>query len=114
MIRNIQELADHVGAARADDAAIRRRLFKDTSCGIGFASTETGIVVAGYCEGTDDCCPEHALDYPFTADAFDEAVKAADEDGCRLWDETHGCEDCGLDGAVNPECPTCKGEGEVL
>jgi len=85
------------------------------------------VSVAGYCEGTDAECPNHALDFPFSPGAFYAMVEAADQDGCDLWDETHGCEDCATHHGIPVEdgvpvdvcpvwkaCPSCEGHGIVL
>lgn len=85
------------------------------------------VTVSGYCEGTDADCPEHGLDFPFSEGEFDAVVEAADADGCDLWDDTHGCEDCAThlgipveDGVpaepcpVWKECPSCEGQGVAL
>lgn len=75
--------------------------------------------IAGYCEGTDRECPVYHLDLPCTEKALDDLIAKADQDGQQLWDETHGCPNCGAEGedgdyAINPECPTCKGQGQIL
>lgn len=70
--------------------------------------------VGGYCEGVDGQPEPHWMKYPFTGCEFDVIVAAADSDGCDLWNNTHGCDDCGWDGAINPDCLSCKGEGVVL
>jgi len=127
MIRNLQDLAHEVGAARdastgATDEetgkSIARRLFKDTDCGISFWHNVDGVVVTGYCEGSDDYIEGHSLGFPFDTKKFWEAVSQADEDGCNTWDRTHGCEACGdeVDGviSVNPDCKECGGSGEIL
>ena len=127
MIRNIQDLAQLVESARdastgATDEetgkSIARRLYKDTSCGISFWHNDCGIVVTGYCEGSDDYIEGHPLGFPFDEAKFWEAVEAADKDGCNTWDETHGCEECGeeVDGRipVNPDCTNCDGDGIII
>ena len=111
MITSIEELAEHLGTTPECGA---RRLYKNTTCGIGFSYGASGVVVVGYCEGTNGDCAPHRLSWGFTAEQFDEAVQRADQDGCDLWDATHGCDDCGCDGAVNPGCPTCGGQGVVI
>jgi DnaJ-class molecular chaperone len=55
-----------------------------------------------------------SLTFPFSADDYQEAVRAVEEEAQEIWDSTHGCDDCGMDGAINPECKTCKGEGTIL
>jgi hypothetical protein len=95
MINTIFDLARETGVGGDIDAAtanrrIASRLFKDTECGISFRSDCGGVVVAGYCEGTDAECPPIALSYPFPPETFWDAVQQADKDGCDLWDEVHG------------------------
>lgn len=127
MIRNIQELAHEVSAARdasvgATDEetakSIARRLYKDTRCGISFWTDGATVVVSGYCEGVDVDCQNHELTFPFETEKFWEAVEEADKDGCEMWDMTHGCEKCGeeIDGhiPVNPGCKSCGGHGTVI
>jgi len=120
VIRNLSDLAARVGANRDTEKSIARRLFKDTECGISFWTTQTGVGVAGYCEGDVGDCPSYTLDYPFTETEFEDAVEVADRDGCELWDETHGCAVCGeeIGGRilipVNPDCESCKGRGEPI
>jgi hypothetical protein len=71
------------------------------------------------------------VEFPFREEDFWAAVKQADQDGCDVWSETHGCpdcgtfsyecaccvrdgcEDCGAEKPVNPECKTCKGHGVI-
>ena len=129
MIESIYSLAEHLSISglaiasptEADNLAkrIAKRLFKDTRCGIGFYADDGGVTVAGYCEGTDADCPAHRLTYPFTAEAFDAACEEADQEGCDLWDETHGCDDCEtteVDGwkPVDPNCLSCEGSGAII
>ena len=124
MIRNLNDLAEHVGASSPTRESVARRLFKDTRCGISFYvdDARTYVSVAGYTEGVDATPPPRVLRFPFEEDAFDAAVEAADEDGCALWDETHGCENCGTGESgvfnglkpVDPLCETCEGGGAVF
>lgn len=113
MINNLADLAIHLGAKEPTVESIAHRVYKDTS-GSCFTADETKVTVAGYVEGCDGECPRHELAFPFTPDAFDEALKDCDREADELWMDTHGCEDCGLDGRVNPECPSCGGDGVVL
>jgi hypothetical protein len=89
MIRSLKDLAEHVGASREDAKAIARRLYKDTSCGIGFEEVPGGVEVAGYAEGSDVELPNHRLLYPFPHEDFDSAVEEADREGCQEWDEAN-------------------------
>jgi hypothetical protein len=127
VFKNIRQLAGHVADAERGDKVeimckrIARRVYKDTSCGISFYHPpRTNVVIlTGYCEGTDAECPAHELTFPFTDKEWNETVELADKDGCELWDETHGCEDCGEEDVfgnrpINPECKSCNGLGNVI
>ena len=93
----------------------------------------TVFSVAGYCEGTDQDCEPHEVLLPCKPGEIDEAIADADKDGCRLWNETHGCEKCWPDGycdewgnewspeednwvgqPINSECKTCNGIGTII
>jgi hypothetical protein len=89
MIYNLKDLAEHVESVREDAKSIARRLYKDTSCGIGFEEVPGGVEVAGYAEGSDVELPNHRLLYPFTPEEFDAVVKVADEEGSQEWDEAN-------------------------
>ena len=123
-------------AIEATKKAVSRRLYKATSCGIGIHFAPDGVSLVGYCEGFDGEIEPHWLAYPFTAEQFWAEVEAANEDGCRVWNETHGCPVCiglkpddyaGYDEAleasqsygqwgieVNPDCTECDGHGMVI
>ena len=128
VINTIFDLAREVSAQRdgsegegAEEVgkSIARRLYKDTECGVSFWSDCERVVVTGYCEGSDWHIEGRELPFPFTPEEFWETVKAADQDGCDTWDETHGCDDCGTENeygviSVNPDCKTCGGSGAIL
>lgn len=133
MIQNFVDLATHVGAhvneGDTDEALcarIRKRVYKDTSCGcaVHFVENTAGylshVQVQGVCEGCDCFLPTYTLPIPFTADQWDAALSQADSDGCSMWDQTHGCEGCGEPDTesgyrrVNPDCPNCGGTGVVM
>jgi hypothetical protein len=125
-IKNIVDLAEYIGInTNCDESmcegSISRCLFKYTNCGIGFHyDRETNSVsVSGYCEGTDVECTPITLTFPFLPKEWDNAVTDADREGCELWDNTHGCDDCYEGGEfgdrpVNPECKTCGGHGVIV
>ena len=78
-----------------------------------------GVAVAGYCEGVDWQFDSYELKFPFIADVFWYSVTKADKDGCEVWDQTHGCDDCGWETEygftpINKECKTCEGHGIVI
>ena len=93
MINSLQELAVFVGAARPTKESIGRRLYKDTECGISFEAMPGRALVAGYAEGSDGDLPWYTLEFPFTEDAWMQAIAQADEDGCQEWDEANAPED---------------------
>lgn len=145
-IKNIRELCEHNGAHEEehDDAAcsarVSRSLYNYTTCGISFY-WNTGanyVSVAGYCEGSDGDIPPIVLKFPFTGEAFDEAVEQADNDGEEEWNRTHGCPLCFRHDGLTPEkineiqesdeevegfdweerpidtdCPACEGDGII-
>jgi hypothetical protein len=118
-IQNLQQLAGHLGADQPTPASISRRLYKDTTSGISFAAGKFGVTLAGYCEGDVGDCPLHQLNWGFTTEQFDKAVEQADKDGCDLWNETHGCENCKteeVDGQkpIDPRCESCHGDGQII
>ena len=91
--------------------------------------TGTYFYVMGYCEGSDAEHEVYEVPFPCTPEAIDEAIAQADKDGAATWDATHGCDDCGTEPEwelypvsptttcerpINPDCPSCKGEGIVL
>lgn len=124
--------------AKVGEEGILRKTGKGTRylLTISVKETKSGIVrgpifsVSGYCEGTDIECVDHRVLLPTSSEKVDEAISAADKDGCDLWMQTHGCEKChpygwadeygnewSPDGdnwigqPVNPDCAECKGEG---
>lgn len=118
MIHNLNDLARYLGE-QADVETIKRRLYKETVCGVGVVIDESGFGVMGYCEGIDHHLPMHFLKWPFSEEDLEKAIDDADDDGGRLWDATHGCEDCRtymVDGykPIDPDCPSCGGSGTIL
>ena len=138
-ILHIRMLGIEVACANEDsdhiEASISRRLYKDTSCGIGFSWARDpegfdSVSVSGYCEGTDAECESYSLTFPFQIEDFWTLVEQADKDGCDMWDETHGCEECWPEGTcdnwgneykpgevgapINKECKACEGHGVWL
>jgi len=78
-----------------------------------------GIGVGSIVEGVDQCTAVHELAFPFTMKKFWKAVAAVDEEAQQIWNDTHGCDDCPEDPEtgyhiIDPKCPTCKGEGQIL
>lgn len=78
--------------------------------------------VTGYVEGTDvDCQPiilQSTRDKRLTPDDWYSAIESADAEAKEIWNDTHGCDDCGDENeygsrAINPKCKTCKGQGVI-
>lgn len=70
------------GEVRDAGKYLKKRLFKETDCGVCFSvhNDMTGVSVSGYVEGVDCECPEHELIFPFHIDDFTAAVKACDDE----------------------------------
>lgn len=135
---SIQAILDHLHGG--DDLYMfYRSIYKYTPCGpaIGFRINgewkycddlprhvgENDVVdavsISSIVEGVDCEVPAHYCEGEFTTEYFwsqmDNVVAWAD----RIWDETHGCEDCGTEGelgyiAINPDCKHCGGNGVVI
>jgi hypothetical protein len=73
-----------------------------------------GIRIGSIVEGTDAEVTPVELLYPFTKDDLDKAIERVEIEASHIWDETHGCDDCGMDGAINPNCESCHGQGTIL
>ena len=134
MLRSVEDICKEVGTHQEHHhridcgKCISKRLYKSTECGISFCVTlggsednpyEDGISLVGYCEGLDWCIPSRKLKFPFTSDEFWSVVELADQDGREMWDETHGCEDCGEEDEygyipVRLTCQSCHGYGVIL
>lgn len=118
MIKNLEELADHVGANNPTATSISRRVYKDTAC-VAWVSEEDGTVKIGsIVEGVERTTEVQELEFPFSEEEWDEAVQAVEDEAEEIWSETHGCEDCGEEyggyRAVNPDCPSCGGQGTII
>ena len=85
----------------------------------------TGIMVGSIVEGVDFGTENHWVDVvgrtveQIIAD-FNAAVDAVEDEVSYIWNQTHGCDDChmvnewGDEGAINPDCPSCSGEGTLI
>lgn len=114
LLRSHKDLAEFLGA-EATEQSLDRRVYKNTECGawLLFIGDE-GVKLGSIVEGTERCCIPAALKYPFTVTAFRIALKYIEDQASDIWDETHGCDHCGMDGAINPACDFCHGEGIIL
>ena len=79
--------------------------------------------VSGYVEGWDGECDTRIIESTrakrATAKDFWAAIEEADEEADYIWNQTHGCDNCGIEGeygdrAINPKCKSCNGGGVIL
>jgi len=73
-----------------------------------------GLRIGSIVEGAGACASPVTVPFPCIAQDVWDAVEDVDEQCDEIWNNTHGCEKCGADGAINPSCTSCKGEGVVL
>lgn len=90
-IETLQQLADEIGCETPE--RIAKAIFKDTECGCVFYPGDSSITVAGYAEGAQAECPDHVLEFPFTAEQFWRVVAYADAEGVEMWNEWNSEED---------------------
>lgn len=122
MIDSLDSLAEYMGATASTECSLSRRLYEVTACGAWLkvidddpnVNVSAGIMIGSIVEGVEQCTQEYTLTFPFSEEDYDRAVRQVEEEAQSIWDATHGCEDCGLDGAVNPDCKTCGGDGVVI
>jgi hypothetical protein len=130
MIKDIKDLAAHLGAVRDTTESIGIRVYKDTYCGCPAGVEDGYFWVTGYCEGSDQEHEVYKVEFPCKSEDIDKAICQADEDGKNTWDETHGCSKCWsegqcnawgeyfspgeIGGPINPDCKTCGGDGVVF
>ena len=72
------------------------------------------FLVGSIVEGTDAEVTASPVYLPCEAKDLDDAVQYIEDETSLVWNQTHGCDDCGMDGGINPDCETCGGEGEVI
>lgn len=79
--------------------------------------------VSGYVEGWDGECDTHIIESVRGKSAkpadFWKAVEAAEAEAAEIWNDTHGCDDCGPENdygyrSINPACKSCGGEGTIF
>jgi hypothetical protein len=125
MINNLFDLFEQVSCLGDSDKteeemqrSISRRVYKGTDCGAWVSYQETGVKVGSIVEGCDYGTGVYELTYPFDIKEFWGKLTEVEEDATRIWNETHGCEDCYPDNSentiVNPDCLTCEGSGVVI
>lgn len=117
-IKNFKDLLKELDCE--DEASIKKSVYKGTDCGAWIDCTLTGVKMGSIVEGVDWGTETHTLKYPFTKDVFWAELTKIEEEVNEIWEETHGCEDCGEEDEetgyihINPNCPTCKGKGTII
>lgn len=85
-------------------------------------SVKTGerwvFIVGSIVEGTDVEVDPWRVPLPCQGHQLDEAVAGVEAEAQRIWNDTHGCEECGKRNgwpwpgcAVDEDCPECGGDG---
>ena len=104
-------------------ARVKKAIWKGTSCGawIEPITGNLGVTVGSIVEGVDWGTDTHCLRYPFKESDLWSALEKVEVEANEIWDSTHGCDECGdpdeYNGGhihINPECPSCKGEGVII
>ena len=70
-------------------------------------------------EGIDAEIMPETVALPCSSEALDRAVRCVEDAAQSLWNDTHGCDDCGEERdsgyrSINPDCAACDGEGTIL
>ena len=119
-VNNLKEFLEARGCGEVSAAQAKRSTYKYTSCGAWLEVDKEGVSVGSIVEGCDEGTETHQLKYPFSIWEFWSALDAVEEEASKIWNDTHGCEDCGDEipdtgyRCINPECKTCKGEGVII
>lgn len=99
----------------------KKSVYKGTDCGAWLELTDPNTIEMGsIVEGADECSDSHTLTFPFEGKQIWDALDAIEKECDRIWNETHGCEDCfPVDEEtgytpVNPNCKSCSGDGIVI
>lgn len=119
-VNNLAEFLEQRGFGEETFANVERSTFKYTQCGAWTREVENGIEVGSIVEGVDHGTDTHTVSYPFELQEFWDALQLVEDEAKQIWNDTHGCEDCGDEipdtgyRCINPECKTCKGEGVII
>ncbi len=89
MIRNITDLADHLGVNAVGTHAeveqrIQRTIYKYTDCGAWIRCYENEVVIGSIVEGSDAEFTE-SLAYPFTGEQLDSKISYLEEQCAYEW-----------------------------
>ncbi len=108
-----------------NSARLSRRIYKDTACGAWADFMRHDVAdpwifrVGSIVEGIDAEIMPETVALPCSPEDLDCAVRCVEDAAQSLWNETHGCEDCGEERetgyrSINPDCAACDGEGTIL
>lgn len=143
---NAKKIFNWVGASTWGD--VYRALYKGTSCGVtvgvvldgdcdryycddlyklDITAPVTSVLISSIVEGVDCVTDTQEVFLTVkgtrkTGDIVKRIGAACDEvelEAGYIWQQTHGCPDCGLEGEwggamINPECATCGGAGAII
>tara|TARA_R110002020_G_scaffold434121_1_gene644277 strand:+ start:373 stop:738 length:366 start_codon:yes stop_codon:yes gene_type:complete len=119
-VNNLEEFLEQRGCGEEKFSQVERATYKYTNCGAWCREIHGGIEVGSIVEGVDEGTDTHALEYPFKISEFWDALQAVEDEALEIWNDTHGCEDCGMEHPeygsqmINPDCKTCKGQGQII
>lgn len=95
----------------------QKSVYKGTDCGAWITLVDPNTIRMGsIVEGVDEGAETHTLTYPFEGAEVWEILEIIEKDCERIWNDTHGCPECGVMASVgytpiNPDCPECEGHG---
>ena len=91
------------------------------------AKPRKGFTVGSIVEGVDWSATPITILFPCHDSKLYDAIKQVEDECQEIWDQTHGCEECGKDPetgkqhenewgyiSVDPGCPKCQGEGIAI
>ena len=119
-VNNLKEFLEARGCGEKDFSDVEKATYKYTTCGAWIAQSSDGITIGSIVEGCDEGTSVYTLDYPFEIDLFWDSLDKVDKEAEKIWNETHGCADCGEENpetgytAINYQCKTCNGEGVII
>ena len=135
-VNNLKEFLEARGCGEKDFSDVEKATYKYTTCGAWITHTDISIRFGSIIEGCDQVTDVTVLFYPFEIEKFWEELDKIDKQAEKIWNDTHGCEDCHTETqvdewgnerfisyvdqnefgnwSINPECKTCEGEGVIL
>tara|TARA_R110000824_G_scaffold201667_3_gene385764 strand:- start:1193 stop:1552 length:360 start_codon:yes stop_codon:yes gene_type:complete len=119
MVTDIASFIEARGLGERNFKDIQSNTYKYTDCGAYINEMSDGINVGSIVEGVDEGTALSVLQYPFEIKAFWDALQAVADEAEQIWQDTHGCEDCGPENeqgyiGINSDCKTCEGEGAII